>query len=213
MMSNKIWKRMNHAWVWMKRIRHRCGYGVHSPFAFDFITNVIYERTPYYAYEDLEKELDGMAKLRGKEWKEDVPRKVRRLLFKMVNRMQPHCLLYVGPDSPAIPFLKAPRQALVLKRVDWDAQEPAAEREKWDFVVLDALRLKEGVPDWWKRWKGSLHTGSVLVIRGVGTSKENRAVWAWLKEQPETGISFDLYEVGIVFMDLSRVKQHYVVNF
>lgn len=42
--------------IWLARFRHRCGYGVHSPFAFDLITNVIYERTPYYAYSSLEAE-------------------------------------------------------------------------------------------------------------------------------------------------------------
>ena len=29
--------------IWLARFRHRKGYGVHSPFAFRFITDVIYE--------------------------------------------------------------------------------------------------------------------------------------------------------------------------
>ena len=29
------------------------GFGVHSPWAYDLIENVINERLPYYAYEDL----------------------------------------------------------------------------------------------------------------------------------------------------------------
>ena len=40
-------------WVRLKRIRHRRGYGVHSPFAFNFLTYVVYERGEYYAYRDL----------------------------------------------------------------------------------------------------------------------------------------------------------------
>ena len=40
--------------VWLMRFRHRCGYGVHSPFAFNFLTGVVYERTPYYAYARLD---------------------------------------------------------------------------------------------------------------------------------------------------------------
>ena len=43
--------------VWLMRIRHRCGYGVHSPFAFRFLTDVVYERTPYYAYSTLDEAL------------------------------------------------------------------------------------------------------------------------------------------------------------
>ena len=37
--------------IWLSRFRYRCGYGVHSPFAFSLITDVIYEKMPYYAYD------------------------------------------------------------------------------------------------------------------------------------------------------------------
>ena len=30
----------------LSRFRYRCGYGVHSPFAFSLITDVIYEKMP-----------------------------------------------------------------------------------------------------------------------------------------------------------------------
>lgn len=42
--------------IWLSRFRHRCGYGVHSPFAFGLITDVVYERRPYYAYANLKSE-------------------------------------------------------------------------------------------------------------------------------------------------------------
>ena len=41
--------------IWLSRFRYRCGYGVHSPFAFSLITDVIYEKMPYYAYSSLKK--------------------------------------------------------------------------------------------------------------------------------------------------------------
>ncbi len=36
---------------WLTRYRHTRGYGVHSPFAFRFITECLGERWPYYAYD------------------------------------------------------------------------------------------------------------------------------------------------------------------
>ena len=42
--------------IWLSRFRYRCGYGVHSPFAFSLITDVIYEKMPYYAYDLLKVE-------------------------------------------------------------------------------------------------------------------------------------------------------------
>ena len=34
---------------WLLRFRKRCGYGIHSPFAFQFVTGVIYEKGAYFA--------------------------------------------------------------------------------------------------------------------------------------------------------------------
>lgn len=38
---------------WLLRFRHRRGYGIHSPFAFSFVTGVVYEQGTYYAYPEL----------------------------------------------------------------------------------------------------------------------------------------------------------------
>ena len=52
--------------IWLSRFRYRCGYGVHSPFAFSLITDVIYEKMPYYAYSSLKKEQKKMIKAEKK---------------------------------------------------------------------------------------------------------------------------------------------------
>lgn len=38
---------------WLARYRHSKGFGVHSPFAFRFITEVLGERCPYYDFDRL----------------------------------------------------------------------------------------------------------------------------------------------------------------
>ena len=40
---NRITLALKRPFIWLRRFRHRCGYGVHSPFAFNLITQVIYE--------------------------------------------------------------------------------------------------------------------------------------------------------------------------
>jgi len=84
--------------VWMRRFRHRRGYGVHSPFAFHFLRDVVYEKASYYAY----GELDG-----GLGWTQRL--RIRRglhLLLRLSNFVQPHRLLL--PQG-------APLEALYLK--------------------------------------------------------------------------------------------------
>lgn len=76
--------------IWIARFRHRCGYGVHSPFAFSLITDVIYERRPYYAY----RVLDEKYRVLSRKWEWAMKdTKVNRLLFRLVNRFQPEIIL------------------------------------------------------------------------------------------------------------------------
>ncbi|MDE5935472.1 MAG: hypothetical protein K2G95_06855 [Muribaculaceae bacterium] len=39
---------------WLKRLRSSRGFGIHSPFAYDFVVNVLRERCLYYAYSNIE---------------------------------------------------------------------------------------------------------------------------------------------------------------
>lgn len=38
---------------WLKRLRSSRGFGIHSPFAYNFVLNVLRERYPYYAYDEI----------------------------------------------------------------------------------------------------------------------------------------------------------------
>lgn len=71
--------------VWLARFRHRKGYGVHSPFAFRFITDVIYERQPFYAYAELDKALPLGMRLRS--------RRGLHLLLRLANHLQPEVVV------------------------------------------------------------------------------------------------------------------------
>ena len=66
---NRITLTLKRPFIWLSRFRHRCGYGVHSPFAFNLITQVIYESTPYYKYRDLAIEQKKLAPQKDNYWK------------------------------------------------------------------------------------------------------------------------------------------------
>ncbi len=100
-----------------RRIRYRKGHGVHSPFAFDFITNVIEEKLPYYIFEDIEKRraellyckdviefLSSKGNLKKKTVAEVTSREIQSakygaLLFRLVNFLQCKSILQVGAST------------------------------------------------------------------------------------------------------------------
>lgn len=110
--------------VWLLRFRHRRGYGVHSPFAFNFITSVIYERGEYYAYAELRTPRNERAK-QVREAKKGHPKalilreKDERLLFRIINFAAPRTALIYGRDAlRSMPYLQAGRRHCAFRQIE-----------------------------------------------------------------------------------------------
>jgi hypothetical protein len=58
-----------------------------------------------------------------------------------------------------------------------------------------------------------LPSSSVIIIENIKRNKEAEAYWTELVSDSRTGISFDLYYCGVIFLNKDMVKQSYVVNF
>ena len=72
---------------WFRRFPQRRGYGVHSPFAFEWITDVVYnQQAQYYAYAPLSQQ--------HKQWSGVLSIKDARLLFRMANHLRAKCILW-----------------------------------------------------------------------------------------------------------------------
>ena len=81
----RVMQKITNPLVWLARFRHRKGYGVHSPFAFRFITDVVYEDHPYYAYRELDRELPFYMRLRQGRG--------LHLLLRLANHLQPETIV------------------------------------------------------------------------------------------------------------------------
>lgn len=106
---NRILLALKRPFIWLYRFRHRCGYGVHSPFAFNLITYVIYETTPYYKYRDLADEQKKLSSQKNRRWGYESI-KVKRLLFRLVNYAQPVTIVDAGVSAASSLYLKAGKE-------------------------------------------------------------------------------------------------------
>ena len=198
--------------IWLARIRHRCGYGVHSPFAFELITDLIYEKTPYYAYRQLAAEQKKQAPHRGKGWNFET-RKVNRLLFRLVNRYQPQTIVDAGVLSASSLYLQSGKVgadyvfASELSELFLEAGAPV------DFLYLHNEKNPVFVEDVFGICAARSTVRSVFVVHGIHSSRAMKACWKRMQNDARVGVTFDLYDVGILFFDTSKIKQHYKVNF
>lgn len=195
-------------WVWLKRFRYRRGYGVHSPFAFDFLTHVVYERGEYYAYRGL-KERYPVVYLHGGLHR----LKCRKFLFRLSNYVHPSLIGIYGQVGQAeTDYLAAGCRSAEIR--DMFLEEEG--REAGSFVRRRKLTVvgKEITP---RRWAVLAScpptTCSVCILFGIRASEEALRAWEDVKHLPAIGVTFDLYDFGIVFYDRSKQRQDYIVNF
>jgi predicted O-methyltransferase YrrM len=86
-----------------RKIRYRKGYGVHSPFVYNLITKVIEEKTPFYAFEEIEhfrkKLLSGKNELSIITAKETQHANYGKFLFRMVNFFKCRNIIQIGSST------------------------------------------------------------------------------------------------------------------
>ncbi|WP_321334432.1 hypothetical protein [uncultured Bacteroides sp.] len=199
--------------IWLIRFRYRCGYGVHSPFAFDFITTVIYRKMPDTTYRHLllkEKE-NSIGK--DKTWI-CRPKKVSRLLFRLVSWKQPQTIVDAGRLSSSALFLQAAAKESAAYVPVANLSDLSLEKDATvDFLYLHHYQDPRFMEEIFGSCVVHVTTESVFVIEGIRYSKTMKALWKRMQADERTGITFDLYDLGIIFFDKKKIKQHYIINF
>ncbi len=196
--------------VWLRRFRKRRGYGVHSPYAFDYITRVCNETAPYYKYKELKAEEKSLRSLMDKQWATAESSKVKRLLFRLVNRAQPLTLVETGPDTAATLYMKAAKEQMDMHHIYQEEDLKDLAELQIDFLYL---RWQEGtfMKQVFQYCLDKLAPHSVVAVQGIHRSHTMEAQWERMKS--EGVLTFDLYDIGILHFDKTYYKQNYIVNF
>lgn len=224
-------------------LRYRKGFGVHSPFAFTLITRVIDERGGFYCYYDVElirRQLvyQGFPAVRG-----EIKRSHGQLLFRIVNYFKPKHLLQIGsPAGIATLYLTSYAsdiQCIALEADSESAQKtywcvrkyqhapvqilagdyhqtlPQAlqQLKTLDFVFFQTASRKGENRAWVEEALKHIHPDSVFFFEGIRANAEMRQLWKELCLRPEVVLSFDLYNVGLLFFNPRFHKQNYIVYF
>jgi len=120
---NKLARKIRKILKWPRRYRTSRGFGVHSPFAFEFITRVIRDREAYYyAYPEIDS-------LCGKSYRDslidnmvfstsDYERQEARMLFRMLCRFNPQQVIEIGGGNE-------------VSRIIIERAIPQAELHRW----------------------------------------------------------------------------------
>lgn len=199
--------------IWLRRICYCRGFGVQSPNDYAFIRYVINEHYPYYAYSDMRKVYPGI----GKEC-----RRVCELYFRIANFVQPAVILNFYGDPYYERYLRVGSvKADIVNRAD----TLKSTEGKLTDSIISAAGQKPEVSLAIMPLTGNYHLicerliskglgdRSVLILHGINRNGETKRFWRSVMADNRTGVTFDLYYLGIVFFDLKRYKHNYKVNF
>ena len=189
---------MKRIWVWMCRWNRTRGFGIHSPWAYSLVRYVINEHAPYYAYEELEQSAD-------LSWLE---RKLGRLYFRLANWRQPHRVYCYQLQSECyVPYVHSGCRKTDVQLVT-DAWVP--DEGEIDMVLMSLTGHDEA---FFQQVVTHADEKTLLVVEGIHENSSARKFWHHIQQHERTGITFDLYYCGLVFFDLNRYKEKYIINF
>lgn len=218
-------------WNWCRRFRKRCGYGVHSPADFFFITFVIYEKLPFYAYSPLHHLRRLVAHLPGHR------EKVDKLFFRLVNFLRPQIVMEFGTGSGMTTryMAEANLQMCVYtfsEEINTQVERIFSAKKQIHYLdnkfSTDTFKmLKDGgkspvlfhiahvnsYKDIYEKIVEYASDADCLIISLPYADKDKKQWWKNVKDDKRTGVTFDLYDIAIVFFDKKRIKENRIVNF
>ena len=207
---------------WINRKRHNRGFGIQSPSAFFFITQVLKEKLPYYAYDRLEEiawNSKGMSARRCKE------------LFRIANYTRPENSITIESATAACAICSARREipSCLITEGDTIGEEAARhlKEHRCSHLHGNVQRLLEKTLE--KNGEcGILYIGecggreqlletalrytcnrSIIIIEGIYRSREATSLWQKAIENSTTKVTYDLYSMGILMFDTEKQKQNY----
>lgn len=232
--------RLKYLYRW---VRFRHGFGVHSPYAFSFINNVIEEKSQYYGYEDIVTKI-AQHKIRP-DFTKKYPRKYYQLLFRISHFFKPKRIILLGHESgECLLYLKSTLADVSCILIETDkgrleATECMLQQEcnvtllQSESIhlpaIVERLMKEPGQNDIFyfhasidlktkqKAIQCCLERKSqiplMFIIDYIEGDADAEEFWSWVKAKEEISITFDLMRLGVAVYHPKLKKQDYKLAF
>jgi len=192
---------------WTRKLRHSGGHGIHSPFAFSFVMNVVYNPYPYYFFTGCKKKAFSKKERKTGELFFRLTERYRLSTIVVIGNQSPHLTHYVTASSNKIKLFYAESVKASIKEIEKELSLCPA------LFLFDDNATKNEWVGFYERIKASIPENSVIVMPDIQEDLEKRAFWGEFYQNQPTGVLFDLYDIGIIFLKKELHKKRYIVSF
>jgi len=200
--------------------RHRKGFSVHSPFVFELLNNVFFEKEHYYCYEENEKELQ--KKYPKIFFRKDI--KYYRLFFRLANYFNAKNMLILGNNPCVEKYLLSVSKEIMLmsfEKLDivsesylskfiannWKSLINNERDEKFDLIFFPNNSIEN-----YKNYNLYYKENSILIFENIYKNRKINEIWKNICNDNSLKISIDIFRFGII-INKDIPKQHYRVAF
>jgi hypothetical protein len=201
-------------------LRHRKGHGIHSPFVYNLITRVIEEKSPYYAFEEIEdfrksllERKDELSEITARE---TPSAKFGAFLFRLVKELKCKSVAVVGASTGVMGlyvamvsriktdcYLLEERETLLQPVKDFALEQNLfnlyftdANLEKADLIFINQLKKELEIDEIIKKCQSLSGNNTVWVLNHIDKDKKMCDLWQSVQTP---SLKLDLQSVGLIF--------------
>lgn len=180
--------------------RHRRGHGIHSPFLYHLVTQVLFNKNRYYSFDRIESLIPATPN-------EHV---IGQTLFRLAEDTKvSNMVVFCNPDTVDVAYLKSVKADAQLIRLT-NAEE-LKQLPSIDLAVFDVCHESESLDKLLDNALLMTHPSSVFVLKNIH-AKGKEHYWLALINHPQVTASLDVFHLGIAFFRPDLEKKCYRIR-
>lgn len=180
----------------LHRFKAKNRHGLHSPFVYRLVDEVIYDFPAKKVYDEIEK--------LHSDSKTETPPKVDQLLYRLVDDLKPANITVLGPVNDVT--------KLYLQKAAPEINTDLDNSKRLDFVLIDTDE-KEQALKYFEDCLPKVYDNTVLVLNGIYKDDSMKQAWHEIKLNPKVMVTVDLFWIGLVFFRGGQVKEDFWIRF
>lgn len=225
-----------------RRYKRSKGFGIHSPFAFNFVLKVLRERSPYYAYDDIHAAHWEASRLSSaKERKYLISFKYAKMIFRTACYFNPQAMLQIGTShgiaskallsvsssSHLYSYLGINYQRKIYESATTDIahritkfDDIASAIETYNSTLKDTdtpflliNHIDKGAKLVVETASHAISNGGVVIVCNINKNNTIKNSWGEIKSSMTHGMSFSNDKIGIIVGLKHLPLQHFSLWF
>lgn len=185
-------------------------HGVHSPFVYDLVTNVINDKSYKKEYAKIRNLNDNTINL-----------KCLTLIYRLITHYKSENILEIGGIETLNGIFLSNIQLktnlffynLKTNEISEVKTQKKIQMESFDFAFYNIKNNQSLTLSELMNHLKYFHNNSIVAINNIHQCKEMEEVWRKIITQKEVTISIDLFFIGLVFFRKEQVKENFIIRF